>query len=367
MQPKVSIIIPVYNVEKYIRKCLDSVVNQTLRETEIILVNDGSKDASGVICQEYADRYPNISYFYQENAGSAAARNCGLDHAQGEYVGFVDSDDWIEPDMYEKLYETAKANQDTDIVMCRVFEEECPGSREYIFPREGFYNKEQIKKEIIPYMFPAVTSKGNFRNIRWSNVIRLFKRKLIAENLIRSCEGVSNGEDLGFLAECTLHASTYYYLPEALYHNVVNLGSQSRNYVSNMWQRTKKLIVDIHRYIDGYNDAELSRSLDFCIFYYCTMVLRNECKAKAKKHQLEMVQAMLDDPECKRALCEISPEGMNSEYSSIYYAMKTGIAKRAVRCMNRISFKKNTVFPIVERILSNRYFNKAYSLLRHRS
>lgn len=366
MQPKVSVIVPVYNVEAYIRKCLDSIVNQTLADIQIILVNDGSKDSSGDICKEYASKYPNVEYYYQENAGSAAARNRGLNYAKGEYIGFVDSDDWIESAMYEKLYSTAKENQDTDIVMCRVFEDECPGSKEYVFPREGYYSCEQIKKEIFPYMLPAIMPKGNFRNIRWSNVIRLYKRSLIEDNFIRSCEGVSNGEDLGFLTECTLHASSYYYLPESLYHNVVNVSSQSRNYVVNMWPRTKKLIDDMHRYIDAYRDAELSASFDMCIFYFCTMVLRNESRAKGKKQQCQMVQAMLDDPECQRVLGNISSRKMNREYSSMYDAMKTGKAKNAINCMNRINFRKKKLMPMVEKILGNQYINKAYKCLRHR-
>lgn len=366
MPPKVSVIIPVYNVENYIERCLDSVVCQTLSDIEIILVNDGSKDASGKICQTYAHKFPFIKYYSQDNAGSAAARNTGLAYATGEYVGFIDSDDWIEPDMYERLYNTAKANHDADIVYCRVFEDECPGSREYIFPREGYYSRQEIQQEIIPYMFPTMMPAGNFRNIRWSNVIRLFKRSMIEENHIRSCEGVSNCEDLGFLAECTLHASSYYYLPEQLYHNVVNPGSQSRNYVRNMWPRTKKLIADMHRYIDPRHDAALSAAFDVCIFYFCTMILRNESRSKDKKQQYYMIDMMLRDPECVRALAKVSPDKMNKEYAAMYRAMISGSAKRAILCINAIVFRKQVVFPFVEKLLKNNTINKLYKLVRHR-
>ena len=366
MQPKVSVIIPVYNVEKFIRKCLDSVVNQTLADIQLILVNDGSKDASGEICKEYAEKHTNILYYEQENAGSAAARNAGLNHATGEYVGFVDSDDWVEANMFERLYVTAKANQDTDIVFCRVVEDECPGAMEYIFPREGFYDAEQIKKEIIPFMFPTVMPAGNFRSIRWSNVIRLYKRSLIENNHIRSCEGVSNCEDLGFLSECTLHASSYYYLPECLYHNVVNVSSQSRNYVVNMWPRTKKLIEDMHRYIDPRNDEKLSKAFDVCIFYFCTMNLRNEVRAKDKKQQRRMVSMMLEDPECRRIKHTVTPEGMNREYQALFQAIASGSATKALAAAKGSAFKKNVLYPMVEKLLKNKTVRKVYVRIRNR-
>lgn len=366
MQPKVSIIIPVYNVEKYIRKCLTSIVNQTLKDIQIIIVNDGSQDASGEICQEYSQKHKNISYYYQENAGSAAARNTGLNHAKGEYIGFVDSDDWIELNMYERLYATAKANQNADVVLCRVFEDECPGSREYIFPREGYYSREQVENEIIPYMFPSIMPRGNFRSIRWSNVIRLYKRSIIDEHHIRSCEGVSNCEDLGFLAEFTLHASSYYYLPEPLYHNVVNTSSQSRNYVSDMWPRTKKLIADMHRFIDPRRDAALSAAFDTGIFYFCTMVLRNEVRSNDKKKQYQMVSMMLEDPECRRMLEAVSPEKMNREYTQLFQAMKSGSPKKAIRTTNQIVFQKTVIFPIVQGLLKNKIILRFYKKLRRR-
>jgi len=106
--PKVSVIIPVYNVEEYLRECLDSVVNQTLQDIEIICVNDGSPDNSLAILEEYAKKDERIRIINKENGGVSSARNCAIPLVQGEYIGFVDSDDWIDLDFYEKLYNTAK-------------------------------------------------------------------------------------------------------------------------------------------------------------------------------------------------------------------------------------------------------------------
>ena len=105
---KVSVIIPVYNTEQYLNKCLDSLVNQTLKDIEIILINDGSTDNSQNIIDEYSAKYPDkIKSFIKENGGQATARNLGITKATGEYIGFVDSDDWIELNMYEELYNKA--------------------------------------------------------------------------------------------------------------------------------------------------------------------------------------------------------------------------------------------------------------------
>jgi len=117
---KVSIIVPVYNVEKYIDKCLDSLVNQTLEDIEIIVVNDGTKDKSQVIIDDYARKYPGKVYSYiKKNGGLSSARNYGLQKATGEYVGFVDSDDYVEYDMYEKMYDRAVTTK-SDIVCCQM-------------------------------------------------------------------------------------------------------------------------------------------------------------------------------------------------------------------------------------------------------
>lgn len=116
-EPKISIIVPVYKVESYIRKCLDSIVGQTYQNLQIILVDDGSPDNCGKICDEYAARDSRIEVIHQENGGVSAARNAGLRLATGDYIGWVDSDDWIEPDMYEYLLENALKYQ-ADIVVC---------------------------------------------------------------------------------------------------------------------------------------------------------------------------------------------------------------------------------------------------------
>ncbi|OIK09361.1 glycosyl transferase [Bacillus sp. MUM 116] len=110
MNPKISIIVPVYKVEPYIQKCVDSILAQTMTDFELILINDGSPDRCGEICDEYARKDKRIRVIHKENGGQATARNAGIDIASGDFIGFIDSDDWIEPDMYELLYNMCVEN-----------------------------------------------------------------------------------------------------------------------------------------------------------------------------------------------------------------------------------------------------------------
>jgi glycosyltransferase involved in cell wall biosynthesis len=117
MNPKISIIVPVYKVEPYIHKCIDSILAQNLKDFELILVDDGSPDNCGNICDEYAKKDSRIKVIHKENGGQGSARNVGIDIAKGDYIGFVDSDDWIEEDMYELLYNMCVKNN-CDIANC---------------------------------------------------------------------------------------------------------------------------------------------------------------------------------------------------------------------------------------------------------
>ena len=120
-QPLISIITPVYNVEKYLNRCIESIVNQTYRSFELILIDDGSKDGSSALCDEWEKKDKRIRVIHQKNAGAGAARNRGLAEAAGEYIGFVDSDDWIELDMYELLMSALDSDKNADMSECETF------------------------------------------------------------------------------------------------------------------------------------------------------------------------------------------------------------------------------------------------------
>ena len=150
--PKISIIVPVYNVENYVSKCLDSIINQSYKNLEIIIINDGSTDKSGEICEYYSAKDDRMVLIHQKNQGVSMARNNALDIAAGDYIGFIDSDDWIAPDMYSTLYKNA-IEYDADISMCNLCYAHPKQDGEFFFDVDKSMsstlektNKEKIKK-----------------------------------------------------------------------------------------------------------------------------------------------------------------------------------------------------------------------------
>ena len=117
MEPLISVIVPIYNAEQYIDRCLKSILKQTYSNLEVLLIDDGSSDGSSSICKQYELSDNRVHYYHQHNSGVSAARNKGLDIAKGEYIGFCDADDWIESDMYEVLYSMINSSQ-SDIAIC---------------------------------------------------------------------------------------------------------------------------------------------------------------------------------------------------------------------------------------------------------
>lgn len=168
--PLISIIVPVYKVEKYLRKCIDSILQQTLKDFELILVNDGSPDSCGSICDEYAKVDSRIRVIHKKNGGLSDARNSGIEIAQGRYLGFIDSDDYIENDMYEVLYNNIVSNN-ADIAVCGYYD--C--YKNTIIPR-GNSGKISIKnteesvemlKKMLPVAWNKLYKREIFKDIRY--------------------------------------------------------------------------------------------------------------------------------------------------------------------------------------------------------
>ena len=167
MNPEISIIVPVYNVEKYLKRCIDSILNQSFTDFELILVDDGSTDNSGKIIDEYALKDKRIKVIHKENGGQGSARNRGLDIAKGNYIGFVDSDDWIHKDMYKCMYQIINEDN-TDIVQIghNTVEEYTEDKRCNINEEKYFYElskkeKELLKENLISFRID-IKGKGPF-------------------------------------------------------------------------------------------------------------------------------------------------------------------------------------------------------------
>lgn len=215
MDNLISIIVPVYNVESYLRKCIESILNQTYKNLQIILVDDGSPDNSGAICDEYAAKDNRIEVVHKANGGVTSARKAGLELAKGDYIGFVDSDDWIEPNMYEEMLENL-LQTGADFVHTGIVEE-----------------KNNIKKNIQNFEKRVIINTKNNIDM-WKSYMYFHKKytinsflysKLFKKDIIIPCfNNVSNdicyGEDRIAITECLLKNIRVSFLNKSYYHYV---------------------------------------------------------------------------------------------------------------------------------------------------
>lgn len=268
--PKVSVIVPVYNVEKYLIKSLDSLVNQTLEDIEIIVVNDGSTDNSKKIIEIYKEKYKNkIKYLEKTNGGLSDARNFGIPHATGEYIAFLDSDDYVELDTYEKMYNKAK-EENADMVECDFIWE---------YPNKTKIDTGIIytnKKEMLTYA----------RVVAWN---KLIKRDLLEKYKIEFPKGLRY-EDVEFFYKMVPYYNKVSFVKEPLIHYIQRKSSISK--VQN--ERTKEIFEVLDNVIEYYKNKNLySEYKDELEYTYTRLLLCSSLfrmvKIKDKKVKKELL------------------------------------------------------------------------------
>ncbi len=215
---KVSVIVPIYNVEQYINRALDSLVNQTLKELEVILVDDGSIDNSGKIADEYAEKYINFSVIHKKNGGLSDARNVGMKNASAPYIGFIDPDDYIESDMFERLFCSANTI-DSDLVICGYLEEYSDNSTH---ERRIDFNSDSSAVSLIEEFI-----KGNVGAYAWN---KLYKTSIIESEGLQFPKGIQVVEDTIFFSEYLKYIKNYYVVDDLLYHYIRNSNSICAKY-----------------------------------------------------------------------------------------------------------------------------------------
>ena len=240
--PQISIIIPIYNTERYLSDCLDSVINQTIQDIEIICVNDGSTDNSAQIIEEYALKDNRIKVLHKENGGQTSSRRAGLELATGEYIGFVDSDDWIDSDMYEKMLSIAERYQ-VDMVSSGYYLEGNYTTKHLDTVEYGLYDADNIQ-DLRDNTIYCVQRKET--GLRGSMCCKIFKRNILMDTIKMVPDSISIAEDKMSVITYMLYCNSAYVMPEAFYHWVIHQGSMSRradeNYLVNVNEVYKYLI-----------------------------------------------------------------------------------------------------------------------------
>lgn len=227
--PKISVIVPVYNVEKYLNRCVDSILNQTFEDFELILVNDGSPDNCGNICDEYAQKDNRVKVIHKKNGGVSSARNAGIDTAQGEYIMFVDSDDWINENMLNDMYNMP--DSDMKVSSIRMIGKD--NSTEYIIDTK-MYTQEDLLIGFFSEAFPIICFCGPW--------CKLYKKDIIFNNAIRFNEYMSLGEDTYFNLNYIKHCKSIY-TSEQIYYYYMRENSESlfTKFRLNMYYDVRKV------------------------------------------------------------------------------------------------------------------------------
>ncbi len=307
---KVSVVVPIFNVEEYLERCVKSLLNQTLDDIEIILVNDGSKDKSGEIAQDFSNKYPEkIIYVEKKNGGLSDARNYGMKFATGEYIAFLDSDDYIEKEAYEEMYRIAKKD-DSDLVECDFVWE---------YPKK-IRKDEQIKytnkKELLAFI----------RVVAWNKLIR---RKILVDNHIEFPKGLRY-EDVEFTYMLIPHIHNFSYINKFFVHY-----TQRNNSIANVQnEKTAEIFTILDNVIKYYKDNglydEYEEELEYNYARYllCSS-LKRICKIQDKPKREELINKTWDN------LTSKYPEWKNNEILK-----NTNLNKnKYMRSINKTTYK----------------------------
>lgn len=280
MEVTLSIIVPVYNVRSYLGDCIESILAQTFTDFELIIVDDGSTDGSAEICDTFLERDSRIKVIHKENSGVVSARKAGIMAARGKYAGYVDGDDWIEKDMYEKMVHYME-EYDCDLVMCDIIHESkslplsSGGTSTDI--ENGYYDREKLKEKILPTMIYA----GEFYKFGIYPVIwnKLYKREKLIKHQSAVYDTIKTGEDAACVYPYLLDSDSMYFIKDlSLYHYRHSENSMTAAYDGMYFERFKTLY-------DFFSRSDLAKSpyanqLDYYYAYLIKTTLSNELKAE---------------------------------------------------------------------------------------
>jgi glycosyltransferase involved in cell wall biosynthesis len=257
--PTISVIVPVYNVEQYLCKCLDSILDQTFTDFELLLIDDGSPDKSGQICDEYAQKDSRIRVFHKENGGASSARNLGLDNALGEWITFVDSDDWLSEDFFNKMLYKA-IEQNVDAIFCNCF---------FVYQNGDCIRNSIHKKNKIENGNKILNKLLIRRGVRYEIWGKIIKAKFVS---CRFNENVKIGEDLLYLIELFYNydLKTAIITDTLYYYRQVNTSMMNNN---NLTIYNRKLLIEYLHFVELSPDVKKKNYKRHLIFIFKTILV----------------------------------------------------------------------------------------------
>lgn len=354
MNPKVSIIVPVYNAEKYLSRCLDSLVEQNLSDIEIIVVNDGSSDSSIKILEEYRQKDNRIKIIHKTNEGVSSARNLGVELAVGEFIGFVDSDDWVDKEMYEVLYDTA-IEESADIIMCTYIREFGSHSKEKIFnlPRKISYNDEEVKTNIMRRLIGPVNEEIANPELldAWGTVwTKLYRTDLIKRNNLTFSDlrEIGTNEDSLFNILAAFHAQSFIFLNTPYYHywrdNNSSVTSGFKPYLIEQWFNLYNKIgslIEEHKLDVNFQIALNNRiCLNILGLGFNTISKGNNTSSLMK---IKKINTILNDPRIIRSFKQLELSHFSIAWRAFYFCAKVRCSLGLYFMLIAINFIRKTV------------------------
>lgn len=312
-----SFIIPVYNMEHYIRQCVDSIVLQNIEDCEIILINDGSKDESGAICDSLANDYSFVKVFHKRNQGVSLARKDGLKIATGEYVIFLDCDDWVSPDFIGTLKTIIKSTP-ADYICYGVFNETRDHQFVESYPQitPGLYQKEDLEKYIFPYLVMDERGKQFKRGLNG----KCFKRELCNNYMIED-PAATMGEDTSVSVACLANCKSAYFIDKCLSYYRYNENSATKGHKIFNWDNPEACnkFIENNIPIDKFDfKSQLFRKTAYDI---SSVVVTRFYQSKSYREIIKEIKSYLKLPYYKQAIESARFKGIN-RLSFMHFALK---------------------------------------------
>ncbi len=320
----ISVIVPIYNVEQYLRQCLDSLEAQTTGDIEFVLVDDGSPDGCPAICDEYAARDSRFRVVHKENGGLLSARKAGVRASKGDYIGFVDGDDWVEPDTFLNMQKSVDEFSPDMVIsdfLCDFGDRIEPSEQSF---EDGFYDRSRLESELFPTMlFNGQYYRFGVNPNCWS---KLVKRELIEKNLYSVDERIRMGEDAAFIYPCLLDADSVACIKIPTYHYRITGQSMSTAYD----EKLKDIILLPYEQLkskNGKSKFDISSQLDYYLIYMTNFLIRNEAKkanTHTKKEQREILRTLVFNEDIVNAASSVEMSRLPVHTKLLVQALKHG-------------------------------------------
>lgn len=314
---KISIIVPVYNASEYIEKCVDSICTQSIKELQIILMDDGSSDDSFEICKRLQQGDDRIEVFHQENQGASAARNNGMNHASAEWVMFVDSDDWLETDAVKTLYDEA-THEDSDIVMGMIVNNYSFSDQDAAQMKKKVYRYDMAKYRIAfwggctiePQVFASVfPEKMKHLPFLGSPCAKIYRKKLLDQSKAAFLKNIHYGEDTIFNMDILGQARCVYYVSAPVYHYRMRAGSLSTGRIEDKYKQYSDYVKESEACIRRLNIPQSEefltyRSLDLVQMVWELAEMYGMAMGSMKEltQYTDLLKRFAECPACKNAM-----------------------------------------------------------------